>query len=50
MSAVLWKGESRTVDDLAAAVEALCLPGQPILSPVCVESEADADQQCGVAS
>lgn len=50
MSAVLWKGEQRTVDDLSAAVEALCLPGQPILSPVRVEPESDVDQQGGVAS
>lgn len=50
MSSVNWKGEARTIDELAAAVESLCLPGQPILSPVHDEPDADSDQQGGAGS
>lgn len=50
MTVVVWKGEQRTIDDLASAVEQLCAPGEPILSPAPGESEPDSDQQGGAQS
>lgn len=50
MTGVEWKGEVRSIDDLASAVERLCLPGLPILSPASDGSNSETDQQGGVLS
>lgn len=42
-SVIVWKGETRTLDQLAAGVESLRVDGQPILSPVTHSDVLDGD-------
>lgn len=51
MSGIEWKGETRSLDELAAGVEALCIPGQPILEPkLAPVARFDIPDSPGVAS
>ena len=48
MTGIEWKGEVRSIDELAAGVESLCIPGQPIIEPKVARFDVDTTEPFAV--